>query len=293
MYKGGESPRFVVGLPGLVSRSRLYPYQTATLIRMKTFFQTLLTAGLLAGTVATAHVEAAELRVMSSGGFTAAYKLLGPKFTASTGNTLDTILGPSMGKSPEAIPNRLDRGEPADVVIMVGYALDDLIKQGKVIPGSRVELADSRIGMVVRSGAPKPDIGSVDALKETLLHARSIAYSDSASGVYIERELFRKLGIEDQVKAKAKRIQKIPVASVVANGDYEVGFQQVSEVLPVPGVTFVGKIPESVQSVTRYAAGIPVNAEHPNEAKALLDYLASPAAQPAVTSTGMDSIAAH
>lgn len=293
MYKGGESPRFVVGLPGLVSRSRLYPYQTATLIRMKTFFQTLLTAGLLAGTVATAHVEAAELRVMSSGGFTAAYKLLGPKFTASTGNTLDTILGPSMGKSPEAIPNRLDRGEHADVVIMVGYALDELIKQGKVIPGSRVELADSRIGMVVRSGAPKPDIGSVDALKETLLHARSIAYSDSASGVYIERELFRKLGIEDQVKAKAKRIQKIPVASVVANGDYEVGFQQVSEVLPVPGVTFVGKIPESVQSVTRYAAGIPVNAEHPNEAKALLDYLASPAAQPAVTSTGMDSVAAH
>ncbi|AXL49808.1 molybdenum ABC transporter substrate-binding protein [Paraburkholderia caffeinilytica] len=260
---------------------------------MKTFFQTMLTAGLLAGTVATAHVEAAELYVMSSGGFTAAYKLLGPKFTASTGNTLDTILGPSMGKSPEAIPNRLERGEHADVVIMVGYALDDLIKQGKVMPGSRVELADSRIGMAVRSGAPKPDISSVDALKETLLHARSIAYSDSASGVYIERELFRKLGIEDQVKAKAKMIPKIPVASVVANGDYEVGFQQVSELLPVPGATFVGKIPESVQSVTRYAAGIPVGAEHPKEAKALLDYLASPAAQPDVTSTGLDSIATH
>ncbi|MFM0132099.1 substrate-binding domain-containing protein [Paraburkholderia sediminicola] len=259
---------------------------------MKTFFQTLLTAGLLAGTVATAHVEAAELHVMSSGGFTAAYKLLGPRFATSTGNTLDTILGPSMGKSPEAIPNRLDRGEHADVVIMVGYALDDLIKQGKVIPGSRVELADSRIGMAVRSGAPKPDISSVEALKETLLHARSIAYSDSASGVYIERELFRKLGIEDQVKAKAKMIPKIPVASVVANGDYEVGFQQVSELL-VPGATFVGKIPESVQSVTRYAAGIPVGAEHPKEAKALLDDLASPAAQPEVTSTGLDSVATH
>ena len=140
-----------------------------------------------------------------------------------------------MGKSPEAIPNRLERGEPADAVIMVGYALDDLIKQGKVIPGSRVELADSRIGMVVRDGAPKPDIGSETALKETLLHARSIAYSDSASGVYIERELFKRLGIEEQVKSKAKMIPKIPVASVVASGDYEMGFQQVSELLAGEG----------------------------------------------------------
>jgi molybdate transport system substrate-binding protein len=171
---------------------------------MKSILLKCCTAALLGCAVAAANVQAADLHVMSSGGFTAAYKLLGPKFAASTGNTLDTALGPSMGKSPEAIPNRLQRGEPADVVIMVGYALDDLIRQGKVIPDSRVELADSRIGMVVRDGAPKPDIGSEAALRETLLHARSIAYSDSASGLYIERELFRRLGIEDQVKAKAK-----------------------------------------------------------------------------------------
>lgn len=260
---------------------------------MKTFFLSMLTAGLLSSTVAASTVQAAELHVMSSGGFTAAYKLLGPRFATSTGNTLDTTLGPSMGKSPEAIPNRLARGEPADVVIMVGYALDDLIRQGKVIPGSRVELADSRIGMAVRDGAPIPDISSVDALTETLLHAKFIAYSDSASGVYIERELFKRLGIEDQVKTKAKMVPKIPVASVVANSDYEVGFQQVSELLPVAGATFVGKIPESVQSVTRYAAGIPVGAQHPEEAKALLDYLAAPDAQAAVKSTGLDSIATH
>jgi molybdate transport system substrate-binding protein len=260
---------------------------------MKTFLLPVLTAGLLGSAVTASHVQAAELHVMSSGGFTAAYKLLSPKFAVSTGNTLDTILGPSMGQSPEAIPNRLEHGEHADVVIMVGYALDDLIKQGKVMPGSRVELADSRIGMAVRDGAPKPDISSVDALKGTLLHAKSIAYSDSASGVYIERELFKRLGIEDQVKAKAKMVPKIPVASVVANGDYEVGFQQVSELLPVAGASFVGKIPESVQSVTRYAAGIPVGAQHPKEAKALLDYLASPDAQAAVRSTGLDSVATH
>ncbi|AUT61126.1 substrate-binding domain-containing protein [Paraburkholderia terrae] len=260
---------------------------------MKNLLLKLCTAALVAMSTAAANVQAADLHVMSSGGFTAAYKLLGPRFASTTGNTLDTALGPSMGKSPEAIPNRLERGEPADVVIMVGYALDDLIKEGKIVPGSRVELADSRIGMVVREGAAKPDIGSVEALRQALLHAKSIAYSDSASGVYIERELFKRLGIEDQVKPKAKMIPRIPVASVVANGDYEIGFQQVSELLPIKGATYVGKIPESLQSVTRYAAGIPIGAQHPKEAKALLDYLASPEAQPEVKSTGLDSVTMH
>ncbi|KIH83918.1 substrate-binding domain-containing protein [Pseudomonas batumici] len=234
--------------------------------------------------------QAEEIRVMTSGGFTAAYKLLGPKFAADTGNTLETILGPSMGKAPEAIPNRLARGEKADVLIMVGYALDELIKQGKVLPGSRVELADSRIGLVVREGSAKPAIGTEAELKDTLLKAKSVAYSDSASGVYIQDQLFKRLGIEAQLKPKATMVPKIPVASVVATGEYQLGFQQVSELLPVPGVTYVGKIPESLQSVTRFAAGIPVGAEHPAQAKALLDYLAAPAAQATVKATGLDSI---
>ena len=250
----------------------------------------LLNLGALALLAFSALAHAEQVNVMTSGGFTAAHKILGPKFAAATGNTLDTQFGPSMGKAPEAIPNRLARGEHADVVIMVGYALDELIKQGKVDPASRVELADSRIGMVVRAGAPKPDISNVESLKKTLLDAQSVAYSDSASGVYIEQQLFKKLGIEDQLKPKAKMIAKIPVGSVVGTGDYQLGFQQVSELLPVPGVDFVAKIPESVQSVTRFAAGIPVNAQHPAEAKALLAYLAAPAAQADVQATGLDSV---
>lgn len=250
----------------------------------------LLNLGALALLAFSALAHAEQVNVMTSGGFTAAYKILGPKFAAGTGNTLNTQFGPSMGKAPEAIPNRLARGEHADVVIMVGYALDELIKQGKVDPASRVELADSRIGMVVRAGAPKPDISNVESLKKTLLDAQSVAYSDSASGVYIEQQLFKKLGIEDQLKPKAKMIAKIPVGSVVGTGDYQLGFQQVSELLPVPGVSFVAKIPESVQSVTRFAAGIPVNAQHPAEAKALLAYLAAPAAQADVQATGLDSV---
>ncbi|MNG08446.1 hypothetical protein D3C84_918020 [compost metagenome] len=142
----------------------------------------------------------------------------------------------------------------------------------------------------MREGAPQPDISTVDNLKKTLLDAKSVAYSDSASGVYIEQQLFKRLGIEAPLKAKSTMVPKIPVASVVATGDYQLGFQQVSELLPVPGVSFVAKIPESVQSVTRFAAGIPVGAQHPAQAKALLEYMASAQAQADVKATGLDSI---
>ena len=250
---------------------------------MKPLFKTL-TAVVLGTLALTAQAE--QLKVMTSGGFTAAYKLLGPQYAEQSGDTLDTILGPSMGKAPEAIPNRLARGEHADVVIMVGYALDELIKQGKVDPASRVELADSRIGLVVKEGAAKPAINTDAELKAVLSKAKSVAYSDSASGVYVEKELFKKL----DMPAKGTMIERVPVGEQVAKGDYEVGLQQVAELLPVKGVTFVGKIPEDVQSVTRFAAGIPVNAEHPEQAKALLQFMASPEAQPEVQSTGLDSV---
>ena len=250
---------------------------------MKPLLKTL--AAVVLGTLALS-AQAEQLKVMTSGGFTAAYKLLGPQYAEQSGDTLDTILGPSMGKAPEAIPNRLARGEQADVVIMVGYALDELIKQGKVDPASRLELADSRIGLVVKEGAAKPVINTDAELKAVLSKAKSVAYSDSASGVYVEKELFKKLGMP----AKGTMIQRVPVGEQVAKGDYEVGLQQVAELLPVKGVTFVGKIPEDVQSVTRFAAGIPVNAKHPEQAKALLQFMASPEAQQEVQSTGLDSV---
>ncbi len=232
--------------------------------------------------------QADDVRVMNSGGFTAAYKALGPGFEQVTGHSLITVWGPSMGASPEAIPNRLARGERADVLIMVGEALDGLIRKGIVDPASRLDLAESRIGMVVKAGAPKPDIGSVDALRNALLKAPSVAYSDSASGVYIETVLFKRLGIEDRMRGKARKIEKIPVGTVVASGEYAIGFQQVSELLPVPGVDFVGTIPEPLQKVTVFSAGIPVNAAHPEAARALIRYLVSPAAASAVRASGME-----
>ncbi|MGE9730491.1 substrate-binding domain-containing protein, partial [Cronobacter sakazakii] len=201
------------------------------------------------------------------------------------------VPGPSMGKTPQAIPNRLARGEKADVVIMVGDALTSLEKAGRTAPGSRTELADSPIGMVVKQGAPVPAINTPDALRQTLLQARSIAYSDSASGRYVSTTLFKKLGIEAQVETRARMVERIPVASEVAKGKYAVGFQQVSELLPEPGVTFVGELPDSVQYITRFAGAVTNNAAHAAEGRALLAFLASPDAQKVVRATGMRSVA--
>lgn len=233
---------------------------------------------------------AAEIKVMISGGFTAAYQDLVPEFERMTGNTIVTSAGPSMGNTPQAIPNRIQRGEPVDVVIMVGYALDDLAKQGKVIAGSRVDLARSSIGMAVRAGAPKPDISSVEAFKQTVLKAKSIAYSDSASGVYLSTELFPRLGIADQIKNKSRMIPAEPVGAVVARGEAEIGFQQISELRPVRGIEVVGPLPIELQKITLFSAGIAVGAKEPVAAKAFIMFLASQAAAPAIAKSGMEPV---
>ncbi|MCC8537001.1 substrate-binding domain-containing protein [Xanthomonas axonopodis pv. poinsettiicola] len=245
---------------------------------------------LVACAVLCATATAHELTVMTSGGFSAAFERLAPQYSEQAGVEIQTVHGPSMGKTPQSIPSRLKRGEHADVVIMVGSALQKLIDAGQVDPASRVELADSRIGMVVRSGAPKPNIDTVAQFKDALLQARSVAYSDSASGVYIENQLFKTLGIEQAMRAKSSKIERIPVGSVVADGRYQLGFQQVAELLPVRNVEFVGRIPEALQSITRYAAGVPVTSEHPEAAKRLLQYLQSEQAQTVARQTGLDPV---
>jgi molybdate transport system substrate-binding protein len=236
--------------------------------------------------------NADEVRVMISGGLTAAFKELVPEFERVTGNRVLTAYGPSMGTTVNAIPIRLERGEPVDVLIMVGYALGDLIKQGKVVADSRVDLTKSLIGVVVKSGAPKPDISSADALKRALLAAKSIAYSDSASGVYVSTEMFQRLGIAEAVKDKARKIPAEPVAGVVARGDAEIGFQQISELRPVPGVDIVGPLPSELQTVTIFSAGVATVSREPEAGKALIKFLASPAAGAAIIKSGMEPISA-
>ena len=231
-----------------------------------------------------------EVKVMISGGFSAAFRTLTPGFEQSTGHKLVMISGPSMGTAQNAIPARLQRGEDADVVIMVGAALDDLQKQGHVIAGSRVDLATSAIGMAVRAGTAKPDIASVDAFRRALLEARTIAYSDSASGVYISDELFKRLGIFDQMQGKRRSIAGEAVGTVVARGQADLGFQQISELLPIQGIEIVGPLPAEIQQISVFSAGIAAKAKAQDAAGELIRYFSSPAAFAAIKNSGLQPI---
>src|SRR5438477_6464007 len=235
--------------------------------------------------------SAADVNVMISAGFHGAYSELAPVFERASGHHLITTRGPSMGDSPEAIPARLGRGEAADVVILDGGAADELGRRGLVRADSKVELARSLVGMVVRAGAARPDIGSVNAFRSTLLAAKSIAYSDSGSGTYLSTTLFPKLGVADQVASKSQKVRGPPsgepVAAVVARGEAEIGFQQVSELIHVPGVTFVGTIPAELQPDVSFAGALTSNARQPEAGSALLRFLAAPAAAPAILKAGL------
>jgi len=233
---------------------------------------------------------AADINVVTSGAFTAAYMELIPIYERETHNKVISGFGPSMGTTVNAIPMRLNRGESIDVVIMAAPALQQLIKDGKVRAGSRVDLVRSLIGMAVKAGAPKLDISTLDALKRTLLAAKSIGYSDSASGLYLATELFPKLGVWDQIKSKSRKIEADPVGGFVANGEVEIGFQQISELRPVKGIDIVGELPPGAQTVTVFAAGIPTTSKQPEVAKMLIQWLASPAAYPALKKSGLEPV---
>ena len=238
--------------------------------------------------------SAAEVHVMISAGFYGVYSELSPAFERATGHRLVTARGPSIGESPEAIPNRLQRGEAADVVILDGDAADELAKRGLLRAGSKVELARSQIGMVVRAEAAKPEIGTVAAFRDALLAAKSIAYSDSVSGTYISTRLFATLGILYQVNGKTRKVRGPPsgepVAAVVARGEAEIGFQQVSELLDVAGVAFVGAIPSELQPGTSYAAVITSAAREPEAADALIQFLAAPNVAPVLLKAGLTPV---
>jgi molybdate transport system substrate-binding protein len=171
---------------------------------------------------------------------------------------------------------------------MVGDALTGLVQRGKAV--SRVDIARSSIAMAVKKGDPKPDIGTLDAFKRALLDAKSIAYSDSASGVYIENDLIPRLGLREQLKGKARMIPAEPVGQVVARGDAQLGFQQLSELKPIAGIDIVGLLPEGAQKVTIFSAGVATGSKEPAAAKALLDYLMTPKAREVIARTGLEPI---
>jgi molybdate transport system substrate-binding protein len=241
--------------------------------------------------LAAGAAKAADVKVMISAGFFHVYSELGPAFEKATGHHLITTRGPSVGDSPEAIPARLSRGEEADVTVMDGSGVEFLVAHNLVRADSKMLLAESSFGMVVRAGQPKPDISTVDALRKTLLAAKSIAYSDSGSGTYLSTVGFKKLGIAEQVAGKSHKVRGPPsgesVASFVARGDAEIGFQQVAEMINVPGADFVGTVPTEIQPPAFFVGLLTANTKQPEAAVALLRFLSSEQAAPVITKAGL------
>ncbi len=233
------------------------------------------------------------LRVVTSGGFTAAYNLLAPQFEEQTGISLVTEYGASTGGAPDSIPVRLERGELFDVVILSRSSLDNLAEAGRVAPGSRQDLVRSSIGMAVKEGSAVPDISTPERFLEVLMDAGSIGYSASASGTYLSTDLFPRLGLWDTLAPKSRRIVSERVAAVVARGEVEIGFQQVSEILPIAGITFAGPIPDAYQKVTTFSAGMTSSAASPADAARLIEFLSSADAAATIASTGLEPVAAE
>ena len=232
-----------------------------------------------------------EIRAMTSGAFTAAHLELIPQLERMTRKTIVTA-STSVGTEKDSIPNRLKRGEIVDIVIVADVLLRQLIDEGLVLAEGYTPVARSTIGMGVREGAPKPDISTVDALRRTLLQAKSIGYSASVSGQYLTSELVQRLGIADQVLSKCRFIGGGErVGAVVARGELEIGFQQMSELLPVPGIAHITPLPPEVQKVSLFSAGVAATTRDSESARSVIGFLASAEAAHVITKSGVEPIA--
>ena len=228
----------------------------------------LIAASMMAFANAATTAAAAEIKVLHGGAFTQMMTAIVPDFEKATGNKVVTDRD-TVG----ALTKAIEGGAAFDMAVLTPEAIDELIKKGRVVAGSRADLAKVGVGVVVKSGAPRPDIGSVDAFKKTLIAAKSVAYIDpqagGSSGIYVAR-LLDKLGIAAEIKPKAVLIHGGAVAEHVVDGEAEIGIHQISEILPVKGATLVGPLPQEIQNFTVYSAGISTGARDPGAAKALI-----------------------
>src|SRR3954469_2736984 len=240
-------------------------------------------ASIIAALPFAAAVNAAEIRVISTQATEEAYKELVAQFEKASGHKVTTVFSGTLN-----VQKRLADGEPYDLIIMAGPAIDDQIKLGKAVAGSRVDFAQSGTGMAVKKGAPKPDIGSVDSFKKALLATKSIGYSTGPSGVYM-LSVFEKMGLADQLKPKLKQTPSgVFVGTLIATGETEIGFQQISELVHFDGIDYVGPLPGDLQRMTMFSAGIHSGAKEGDAARALLKFLTAPAAAPVIRKHGLE-----
>jgi molybdate transport system substrate-binding protein len=230
----------------------------------------------------SAAAQAAELKLLLGNALKTVMDELGPQFEKATGNTLSVTVG-----TTAQLKGRVDSGEAFDAVILAKPALDELAGQGKVVDSTRSVIARSGIGVAVRKGTPKPDLGSDDAFKNAMLNAKSIGYVDRTPTAAALKSLFAELGIADAMKSKSKALN-MQAAVAVANGDVEIGLTQISEILPYPGVELAGPLPVDIQTYTTFAAGVGAAAQDPSGAAALIKFLAGPNAAPVIRAKGME-----
>ena len=247
---------------------------------MRRLFQSFVICAAMLALTATVH--AAEIKMIASNAVKEAYLQLVPQFEKASGHhvTTDWV-------GTDDVVRRIGGGEVADIVIAPSFTIDDLIKQGRLAPG-RVDVAKSIIGVALRPGAPKPDLSSGEGLKHYLLAAKSIVISGGPSGTYLAR-LFQQMGIAEAIKGKTVRLA--PGASpgvAVARGEGDIGFTQVSELLAVKGIEYLGPLPADIQDVTIFSAGLGKTAPQPEAAKALVKFLTAPPSVPVLKKTGLE-----
>jgi molybdate transport system substrate-binding protein len=226
----------------------------------------------------------AEIAVLSSQAIKEAYLAFQPEFERLSGHKLRTAWFGTV----DAL-RKLRAGEVFDMVILVSPSMDEMIKEGKIVADSRVDLVRSEVAIAVPPGAPKPDISTTEAVKQALLGAKTgIGYSSGPSGVYLEG-LFKRWGIADELRPKIKQTPPgTPVGTLIARGEVDVGFQQVSELLLYPGIQYVGPVPQDMQHVSVFAGGVHTAAHEPDAARELIRFIASPAARPFIKKSGME-----
>ena len=227
--------------------------------------------------------EAAEIKVLSTQATQEAYSELVAQFEKATGHKVTTVFTGTLN-----VQKRLADGEAYDLIVMAGPAVDEQIKLGKGVAGSRVDFAKSGTGVAVRKGAAKPDIGSVDAFKKTLLAAKSIGYSTGPSGVYM-LSVFERLGVAGEIKGKLKQTPSgVFVGTLIASGETEIGFQQIAELVHFAGIDYVGPLPGELQRMTVFSAGIHAGAKQGDAARALVKFITAPSAAPVIRKHGLE-----
>jgi len=230
-----------------------------------------------------------KLTVMISGGFSPAYHQVLPEFERIAGITVTTLSGASQGTGPKTIKSQLEQGAEVDVVIMSKEGLKELIAAGRIAPGSEAELATTPLGAAVRAGAPKPDISSIDALKQALLKAHLVVMPASTGGIFMKNEVLPKLGIADKVSLKMVP-RGTEATGMLAAGEADLAVGPVSELLSQGGIELVGALPEALQLVQPFSAAIVKTAHNPQSASKLIDFLTSDQTTAAIKTSGMEPL---